>query len=151
MNSKLRSNVIGELANDDYFSGLSSHQDRLSYIVEEKLPFNKLHSLLETTVKTARKKAGKSLLKAKQFSDEADFFAKQAKGGKFCWEQALQAYKKVQQLFYNIEHSFNLFHFHRPFFMLLSPNLHFFLSYTCASLKLIWSKKMPLLQPCFRH
>lgn len=147
MNSKLRSKVISELQDDDYFSSLSSHENRLSYILEEKLPFNELHSSLATTVKTFRKKAGKSLLKAKQFSDEADFFAKQASSGKFCWEQALQSYKKVRQL-YDIENISNCYHFHRPFSTLLFPNRHSFLSCTCASSKPIWPRKILLPWPC---
>lgn len=97
MNSKLSSKVFKELVNDEYFACLSSHKDRLSYILEEKLSFQKLRNSFASTVATLRKKAGKSLIKAKQFSDEAHFFASiTGKGSQIYLNEALQFYKKVR-------------------------------------------------------
>lgn len=97
MDLTIRSTLVAQLFEDLSFAEQLTNRDRVEYILNHKMSFEKLNRLVKSHSDLSRSKTAKSLVKAKQFKAEADLFAKKADTvGEEFWELALQSYSKVQ-------------------------------------------------------
>ena len=104
MNQNDRNRLINVLCEDEHFATLSSHRDRVQYLLEHHFSYGQVRESVKTNVNAARTRTGKSLTRAKLYKTEADMLARRADqdatvgvNSEFneLWDRALQSYVKV--------------------------------------------------------